>query len=378
MHRDLKGANLLVNNKGELKITDFGLARPLEENRTKYTPGVVTRWYRPPELLFGTEEYTESIDIWGAGCIIAETYLCKPLFGASSDLEQLQTVCKFCGTPTEENYPGVSKLPDYSKVHLKMEKRIIKEYLLGKNLDVQAVDLIDKMLVLDPKRRITAREALEHEYFKCEPLPCLPSEIGKFESSHLYTVQLREQEKEKELLETRGTDAVKSRDYHHQSNPNYNRRSNYLDFDRQRPNRSHSDNLRYSQDRPEQEALSPPPPPPPPPPVETVRDRRVHDQSHSREQRDKDYDRDYENVRDYYDHYGHREFNRSHSHGHRSVERRVHSSHSHRDGRGSTHNSSNHNSSQDQQLRQPKPPRSRSRTPEREQTRTIFSYDDIC
>ena len=75
MHRDLKGANLLVNNKGELKITDFGLARPIEENRIKYTPGVVTRWYRPPELLFGSDIYNESIDIWGAGCIIAEMYL---------------------------------------------------------------------------------------------------------------------------------------------------------------------------------------------------------------------------------------------------------------------------------------------------------------
>lgn len=195
MHRDLKGANLLVNNRGELKITDFGLARPLEENRTKYTPGVVTRWYRPPELLFGSDVYNESLDIWGTGCIIAEMYIRKPLFGASSDLDQLRMLCTYCGTPTEETYPGVSELPDFSKLNLKPEKRILREYLLGKLIDREAVDIIDKMLVMDPKQRITAAQALEHEYFKCEPLPCQPSEIEKFASSHVYTVQ---QEKEKQ------------------------------------------------------------------------------------------------------------------------------------------------------------------------------------
>ena len=201
MHRDLKGANLLVNNKGELKITDFGLARPIEENRIKYTPGVVTRWYRPPELLFGSDIYNESIDIWGAGCIIAEMYLRKPLFGASSDLDQLKLVSYYCGTPTEETYPGVTELPDYSKVQLKMEKRSLREYLETKKLDDPVIDLVDRMLVMDPKQRITARDAIEHEYFKTDPLPCLPSEIDKFESSHVYTVESREREKERASAE---------------------------------------------------------------------------------------------------------------------------------------------------------------------------------
>lgn len=67
LHRDIKGSNILLNNRGELRVTDFGLARPMEENKKHYTPGVVTRWYRPPELLFGATEYGPSVDLWGAG-----------------------------------------------------------------------------------------------------------------------------------------------------------------------------------------------------------------------------------------------------------------------------------------------------------------------
>ena len=269
MHRDLKGANLLVNNRGELKITDFGLARPIEENRLKYTPGVVTRWYRPPELLFGSEVYTESVDIWGAGCIIAEMYIRKPLFGASSDLEQLKTVCIYCGTPTEENFPGVSELPDFSKIQLKPEKRILKEYLKSKKLDSAAVDLIDKMLVLDPKQRISAQEALEHEYFKCEPFPCLPSEIGQFESSHVYTVQ-KQKEKEQQLQNENEPKKSRIEDEKSHEEKEIRRKYHYNDHDSRHSesNYNRNDQLRYGDHIP-----PPPPPPPPSSSSSTLRDR---------------------------------------------------------------------------------------------------------
>lgn len=176
MHRDMKGANLLVNNRGEMKITDFGLARPLEENRSKYTPGVVTRWYRPPELLLGSTHYNQAIDMWGAGCILAEMYLHKPLFGAESDLEQLDMVTRVCGALNEETMPGVSTFPDFDKVKLPNNRRTLVEYLIQKGIDAEGADLIDKLLTYDPKKRPTAAEALKHSYFSSEPLPCQPSE----------------------------------------------------------------------------------------------------------------------------------------------------------------------------------------------------------
>lgn len=172
----MKGANLLINNRGELKITDFGLARPLDENLLKYTPGVVTRWYRPPELLLGSVHYNQSIDIWGAGCILAEMYMHKPLFPAGTDLAQLDMVCRVCGTPNEETLPGVSTFPDFGKVQLPNYRRYLKEHLIEKRVDPLAAELIDQLLAMDPKKRLTASEALTHPYFTSEPLPCQPSE----------------------------------------------------------------------------------------------------------------------------------------------------------------------------------------------------------
>ena len=298
----------MVNNRGELKITDFGLARPIEENRIKYTPGVVTRWYRPPELLFGSDIYDESIDIWGVGCIIAEMYMRKPLFGASGDLDQLKMVCFYCGTPTEETYPGVGKLPDFSKVQLKPEKRILKDFLESKHIDKEAIDLIDQMLMMDPKKRITAKEALEHEYFTSDPLPCLPSEIEKFESSHVYTVQ---QQKEKEMA-MMGNKRNRYEDHEDQQNSKRGNGHRYMDYDARdhehgsRHSRSH-ERIKYS------DRLTPPPPPPPPP-IERERER------------ERDYDKDSRDHRDYRGH-GDREYRRRdhrdlESYGHRHNERR--------------------------------------------------------
>lgn len=369
MHRDLKGANLLVNNRGELKITDFGLARPLEENRTKYTPGVVTRWYRPPELLFGSDVYNESLDIWGAGCIIAEMYLRKPLFGASSDLEQLQMLCKYCGTPSEETYPGVSELPDYRKLNLKPEKRILREYLLGKHIDKDAVDLIDRMLVMDPKQRISAPEALEHEYFKCDPLPCLPSEIAAFQSSHVYTVsQQKENEAKKRKIEERSN--------------------------RERDGRqSHSSH-----------GALPPPPPPPPPPVESVRnrhnavdyDRRSsldygHRVDRGDRRRDLDYDHDRRHHvversssghrdREYHEHRDHR--GHGHHHNHRDTHehaRRVIHSESENHLNNPSRSNSRPNSRSRSRSRSRSPPRRRADPSESSslRSRRTISYEDL-
>ncbi len=172
----MKASNLLINNKGELKIADFGLARPLEESRLNYTPGIVTRWYRAPEILLGSTEYDQSIDIWGAGCILAEFFKRKPLFSGDSDLNQLLLISKYCGEFCEQSIPGVSKFPDFNKMTWPRDRRKLKEILSSFNIPSFASSLIDKMLTLDRKKRIKPYEALSHPFFITDPLPAIPSQ----------------------------------------------------------------------------------------------------------------------------------------------------------------------------------------------------------
>ncbi len=118
LHRDMKAANLLINNNGQLQIADFGLARPYRDpgqswragkgwvgGSHRYTNMVVTRWYRPPELLAGEKKYGPPIDMWGIGCILAEMIMGKPLFRGTSEINQLELISALCGSPNEESFP---------------------------------------------------------------------------------------------------------------------------------------------------------------------------------------------------------------------------------------------------------------------------------
>lgn len=187
LHRDIKGANLLINNSGELKITDFGLARPIEEHRVHYTPGVVTRWYRPPELLLGATQYTTAVDMWGAGCILGEMLIKKPLLPGQSDLGQLEIIAKLCGTISEATMAGFAALPDAGKVKLPVMRRKVME-TFAKH-DPLAADLMDRLLQVDPAKRLTAAKALEHEWFTTAPLPALPGDLPAYKSSHEFTAE---------------------------------------------------------------------------------------------------------------------------------------------------------------------------------------------
>ena len=93
LHRDLKTSNLLMTNRGEMKIADFGLARYYSKPVEHMTELVVTLWYRAPELLFGTKKYSTEIDMWSVGCIMAELLLKEPLFQGKSEIDQLIKVC---------------------------------------------------------------------------------------------------------------------------------------------------------------------------------------------------------------------------------------------------------------------------------------------
>lgn len=130
MHRDIKGANLLLSDKGVLKLTDFGLARNTNSTHTNYTNRVVTLWYRAPELLLGTEDYTPSIDMWSVGWFFSELLTSEPLFPGDIEMRQLDIIFKKLGFPTEESWPGVSSIKHYPKLENKpIYKYCLKEYL---------------------------------------------------------------------------------------------------------------------------------------------------------------------------------------------------------------------------------------------------------
>ncbi|OMJ86460.1 hypothetical protein SteCoe_12041 [Stentor coeruleus] len=164
LHRDLKPQNLLINNRQIIKLADFGLARSFCLPMKTYTHEVVTLWYRAPEILMGTKKYSTPIDIWSIGCIFAELATGKPIFAGDSEIDQLFKIFKILGTPDEENYPGVSLLPDYKNTFPKWRGVNLADEVHG--INDEGIDLLSQMLAIDPLLRISARNALNHPYLR--------------------------------------------------------------------------------------------------------------------------------------------------------------------------------------------------------------------
>jgi len=175
LHRDLKTSNLLLSHKGILKVGDFGLAREYGSPLKHYTPVVVTLWYRAPELLLGSKEYSTPIDLWSVGCIFGELLTMKALFPGKSEASQLDAIFKDLGTPNEKIWPGYSELPMVKKVTFAEKPYNNLRKRFEHNLTNCGLDLMNKLLTYDPKRRVTAEDALKHEYFTESPLPVDPS-----------------------------------------------------------------------------------------------------------------------------------------------------------------------------------------------------------
>ncbi|KAJ9100049.1 hypothetical protein QFC20_005573 [Naganishia adeliensis] len=176
LHRDLKPNNLLLSSKGELKLADFGLAREQGDADSRMTHQVVTRWYRPPELLWGSRSYSFGVDMWSMGTIFVELVLRKPFLPGETDVDQLKRIIAVLGTPTDEDWPGHRSLPDYFPQPESVGQRWTPWVAsVGKS----GIDLILKTLRYDPTKRITAKEALHHTFFSEEPRPTPPAILPK-------------------------------------------------------------------------------------------------------------------------------------------------------------------------------------------------------
>jgi serine/threonine protein kinase len=171
LHRDLKPQNLLINRRGELKLADFGLARSSGIPVRSYSHEVVTLWYRPPDVLMGSRNYSTSIDIWSAGCIFAEMATGRPLFPGSNSSDQLLRIFKKLGTPTEETWPGVRQLPEFKDDFPIFPVTPLPTLVPG--LDELGYSLLEQMLQYNPNERISAEKAMRHEYFADVVLPKL-------------------------------------------------------------------------------------------------------------------------------------------------------------------------------------------------------------
>lgn len=174
LHRDLKPNNLLINRKGVLKIGDFGLAKFFGSPTRLYTHQVVTRWYRAPELLFGARMYGVGVDMWAVGCIMCELLLKAPLLPGESDLDQLTRIFQTLGTPSEETWPGVTKLQDF--IQFKVFPGIpLNEIFTAAGDDLLAV--ISSLLCLNPAKRADCAQTLQMDYFKNKPPPSLGHQL---------------------------------------------------------------------------------------------------------------------------------------------------------------------------------------------------------
>ena len=163
LHRDLKPQNLLINKKGQLKLADFGLARAFGIPVNTFSNEVVTLWYRAPDVLLGSRTYNTSIDIWSAGCIMAEMYTGRPLFPGTTNEDQLQKIFRLMGTPSERSWPGIAQFPEYKAnfhVYATQDLRLIFP-----TMEQMALDLLNRMLQLRPEMRISAADALRHPWF---------------------------------------------------------------------------------------------------------------------------------------------------------------------------------------------------------------------
>lgn len=161
VHRDLKPSNILINENCDLKICDFGLARIQDTQMTGY---VSTRYYRAPEIMLTWQKYDTEVDIWSAGCIFAEMLEGKPLFPGKDHVHQFSIITELLGSPPGDVIESIGSENTLRFVQSLPKKEPVPFSTRFKNADPEAIDLLEKMLTFDPRKRICAADALAHPY----------------------------------------------------------------------------------------------------------------------------------------------------------------------------------------------------------------------
>lgn len=182
IHRDVKLTNLLYNNQGQVKLADFGLSRPFAAHDTRLlTPNVASLWYRPPELLLGAKRYTQSMDVWATGCILAEFLSGRPLLNGKTEEEQLELLVDCLGVPLARDWPDLPLMPKIQQgiVRLATKSRRTALDTFGE-LSAAGLELQSRLLHYDSLQRWTASECLASTFFVETPVPLSPQDMPRF------------------------------------------------------------------------------------------------------------------------------------------------------------------------------------------------------